>query len=151
VSSETFSEIKNELSRLHKLLDTYQTLFDHVQTENPSAVELLALAGILHTFYSGLENIFKRIAIEIDGGFAKTESWHMDLLVNMIVPTDKRIAVISPELKRRLQFYLGFRHVFRGMYSYDLNWSKMKTLVIESKEILGLVEKELTDFMKTFA
>lgn len=75
----------------------------------------------------------------------------MDLLVNMIVPTDKRIAVISPELKRRLQFYLGFRHVFRGMYSYDLNWSKMKTLVIESKEILGLVEKELTDFMKTFA
>jgi hypothetical protein len=148
VSSETFSEIKNEFSRLHKLLDTYRVLLSQVRTKDPTDIELLALAGILQSFYSGFENIFKRIAKEIDGGFAKTESWHMELLGTMILPTNKRSPVISLELKRRLQFYLGFRHVFRGAYSYDLNWPKMKSLVLESEGILLLVEKELREFIK---
>jgi hypothetical protein len=149
VSSETYSEIKLELSSLHKLLDTYCTLLEKVRTLEPNDVELLALAGILHSFYSGLENIFKRIAGDIDGNFVKTGSWHSVLLENMAIPTPKRSAVISEILKKQLQFYLNFRHVFRGAYSYDLNWQKMKSLVLESEEILLLVEKELNEFMKS--
>ena len=34
------------------------------------------------------------------------------------------------------------------MYSYDLNWTKMQDLVIESKEILNLVEAELKMFIQ---
>lgn len=146
--SEVVSEIEVELTRLHKLLETYRSLIDKVRTQEPTDIELLALAGILHSFYSGFENIFKRIAKDFDGGFKKTDSWHADLLENMVVPTAKRPAVITEVLKERLQFYLSFRHVFRGNYSYDLNWPKMQDLVFDSEEMLMLVEKELKEFTK---
>jgi hypothetical protein len=148
MSPETFSEIKVELSQLHALLDAYRALLDQVKVREPNNVELLACAGILHSFYSGLENIFKRIAKDIDGEFAKTGSWHSDLLETLVVPTPKRPAILSEPLKERLQLYLSFRHVFRSAYSYDLNWSKMQDLVFGAKEVLLLVENELNGFMK---
>lgn len=144
---ETYHKIRIEFSLLHTLLDTYRLPLEQVKTRDPTDVELLAIAGILHSFYSGFENIFKRIAQEIDGGFNKSDSWHADLLENMSVPTSKRSAVISEDLKKRLQIYLSFRHVFRSNYSYDLNWSKMQDLVFESEDLLQLVEKELNEFM----
>lgn len=148
MSTETNSEIKNELSQLHALLDTYHALLDRVKTREPTDVELLALAGILHSFYSGFENIFKRLAQDVDGGFRKTDSWHADLLESMAVRTAKRPAVVSQTLKERLQFYLSFRHFFRSAYSYDLNWSKMQDLVFGSEALLLQVEKELHEFVK---
>jgi hypothetical protein len=145
---ETFSKINLELSLLNKLLDSFDSLIDQVKTREPTKVELIALAGILHSFYSGFENVFKRISQDIDGGLKKSDSWHADLLENMISKTPKRSAVISENLKERLQLYLGFRHVFRSMYSYDLNWTKMQDLVFESKEILKLVETEMKMFIQ---
>jgi hypothetical protein len=65
----------------------------------------------------------------------------------MASPTQKRTSVITNGLKEKLQFYLSFRHAFRSMYSYDLNWSKMQDLVFESEEILKLVNTELTAFI----
>jgi len=147
MSSEAFSKIKLELSQLNRLITTYQPLLCQLKTREPTDIEIVALAGILHSFYSGFENIFKRIAQDIDGSFTKTDSWHMDLLESMVVPTKNRSAVISQALKRRLQFYLGFRHAFRSAYSYDLMWPKMKTLVFDSEEILHIVETELTRFI----
>lgn len=146
--SDIAAEITTEISQLHKLIDTYKVLLNKVRTANPTDVELLALAGILHSFYSGFENIFKRISKDTDGGFKKTESWHSDLLENMVKSSKNRPAVISENLKERLQFYLSFRHVFRSAYSYDLNWEKMQDLVFESENILLTVEKELHVFLK---
>jgi len=57
-----------EFLQLNKLLDLNSDFLDKVARENPSPVEILAVAAILHSFYSGIENIFKRIAKEIDQG-----------------------------------------------------------------------------------
>jgi hypothetical protein len=149
VWNDVFAQIKQEISNLHRLIEYSRSLNETVQTREPTQIELMALAGILHSFYMGFENIFKRIATEIDGKFNKTDSWHIDLLESMVESTDKRGPVLSSEVKRRLRFYLGFRHVFRSHYSYDLNWSKMKNLVLESEEILRLVENELNAFMSS--
>jgi len=35
---------------------------------------------MLHSFYTGVENIFKRVAVEIDGAPPTGESWHRGLL-----------------------------------------------------------------------
>lgn len=145
--NDTFSKIKLEFANLHKLLSSYQTLLNDAHLREPDHIELMALASVLHSLYMGFENIFKRIATEIDGGLKKSDSWHIDLLESMIIPTSKRSAVISTEIERKLRFYLGFRHVFRSNYSYDLNWSKMKNLVFQSEELLLLIEKELTEFI----
>jgi len=147
VWNETFTKIKLELNNLHKLLSTYPSLLESLHFREPDHVEIMALASILHSFYMGFENIFKRIATEIDGGLIKTESWHIDLLESMVIPSIKRSAVLSCDTERKLRFYLSFRHVFRSHYSYDLNWSKMKSLVLQSNTILVLVESELQAFM----
>lgn len=149
--NEVFSQIKQELTQLHRLIETYRPVIDKMRTQEPEPLELMALASILHSFYMGFENIFKRIVSEIDGGFNKTDSWHIDLIESMIESTDKRSAVLTSDTKRRLRFYLGFRHVFRSHYAYDLNWSKMKNLVFESEDILQRVEKELNEFMNNTA
>lgn len=147
--NETFSQINLEFSNLHQLIDTYRSLLDKVKTQDPDNIETAAFASMLHSFYSGFENIFKRIAKDIDYTFEKSESWHMDLLDSMVSPTQKRPAIISPDTKRKLQFYLSFRHVFRSIYSYDLKWSKMKELAVNSEGILILLESEIDAFIQS--
>jgi hypothetical protein len=150
VWNETFSQINLEIYNLHRLIDTYRPLLEKVKLQDPDTIEIAAFASMLHSFYSGFENIFKRIAKDIDDTFEKSESWHMDLLDSMVSTTIKRPAIISPDTKRKLQFYLSFRHVFRSIYSYDLKWSKMKDLAFNSEEILTLLESELNAFIKLF-
>jgi hypothetical protein len=151
VWNETFSQINQEFSNLHRLIDSSRSLIEKVRIQEPDHTELLALASVLHSFYMGFENIFKRIAQQIDGKFEKTDSWHVDLLESMIETTGKRPAILTPDVKRRLRFYLGFRHVFRSHYSYDLNWSKMKPLVLETEDILSSVENEIQKFIKRYS
>ena len=149
--NETFSQINQEFLNLHRLVDSSRSLIEKVKNQEPDHTELLALASILHSFYMGFENIFKRIAQQIDGKFDKTDSWHVDLLESMIEATEKRAPILTPNIKRRLRFYLGFRHVFRSHYSYDLNWSKMKPLVLETEDILRSVENEIQEFIKRYS
>lgn len=148
--NETFSQINLEIHNLHRLIDTYRPLLEKVKLQDPDNIEIAAFASMLHSFYSGFENIFKRIAKDIDDILEKSDSWHMDLLDSMVSPTKKRPAIIYPDTKRKLQFYLSFRHVFRSIYSYDLKWSKMKDLAINSEGILVLLESELNTFIQSF-
>ncbi|MDD5672964.1 MAG: hypothetical protein PHC61_02265 [Chitinivibrionales bacterium] len=148
--NETFSQINLELRNLHRLIDTYRPLLDKVKNQEPDNIEIAAFSSMLHSFYSGFENVFKRIAKDIDHAFEKSDSWHMDLLDSMVSSTKNRPAIISLDTKRKLQFYLSFRHVFRSIYSYDLKWSKMKELAINSEAILLLLEFELNTFIHSF-
>jgi hypothetical protein len=76
----------------------------------PSDIELSALAAFLHSFYTGVENIFKRVATELDGQLPGGDSWHRDLLDAMTTENARRSRFISPELRDRLTDFLQFRH-----------------------------------------
>ena len=54
-------------------------------------IELSALAAMLHSFYNGIENILKRIALELDDPMPGGESWHKELLDCMTLPTWEEI------------------------------------------------------------
>jgi len=110
-------------------------------------VELDALAVSLHSFYLGFENIFKRIALAIDGVLPKGPFSHIKLLESMAVPTDNRRAVISTDLETDLLDLLNFRHVFRHAYAYDLKWTKMKHLVFNADETLAKAAKQIASFI----
>ena len=93
--------------------------------ENSDVIERSALAAMLHSFYTGIENIFKRVAVEIDGEPPTGDFWHRQLLDRMACPRRDRPAVISKTLKDKLRTYLEFRHVFRHAYTFELRWEKM--------------------------
>lgn len=105
-----------------------------------------ALATMLHSFYTGIENIFKRIAVEIDGSIPSGYASHSKLLAVMTQITQHRPAVISDGLRTRLSAYLSYRHVFRHAYSFQLEWDKMRDLVLQSEETWQQLQNELDRF-----
>ena len=48
--------------------------------------------------------------------------------------------MIGRELLERLRSYLGFRHVYRHSYTFQLQWSKMEALVAGIGETLRDLE-----------
>ena len=94
----------------------------------PDFVELNAIGSILHSYYCGLESIFNLIYKSIYTKTLSGNTWHSDLLADMFEKNDKHIQILSDELFQPLKEYLGFRHVFRHAYGYELDWKRLKPL-----------------------
>jgi hypothetical protein len=132
---------------LRRLLDEYRSLVTECRGRAPTVVERSALAAMLHSFYNGVENLFKRIAVECDGGAPGGAAAHRDLLDLMARATPNRPRVISEALCNRLDPYLDFRHMFRHAYSFQLHWDKMQMLVLECESVLDQFDTEVTAFL----
>jgi len=149
VWDEVREEVELELSLLHRLFAEHSTLIASVQEREPDTTAILALGAILQSFYNGCENIFKRIAQEIDHAVPTGETWHRDLLAAMARPNSQRPSVISESLLSTLAAYLRFRHAFHHIYTYDLRWSSMASLVLACEQTLSQLEKELGRFLES--
>ena len=95
-----------------------------------------------------MENIFKRVAVELDNEPVRGETWHRELLQRMKTATARRPALLSEELHDTLNEYLRFRHVFRNAYSFDLDWRKMSPLALCLEATFQKLEKALDVFLK---
>lgn len=137
-----------EREQLRRLLATMQPLLDKCRASPPTDIELSALAAMLHSFYTGVENILKRVAVEIDRQPVRGELWHRDLLNRMTRPGPARPALLPDDLCQALGDYLAFRHVFRNAYSFDLQWEKMSALVLDVSATLARVEAAIDTFLQ---
>jgi hypothetical protein len=103
----------------------------------------------LHSIYSGLERIFERIATAIDGSIPSGTNWHRELLNQMAIEVPGiRPAVISSDLKEKLEEYRGFRHVVRNVYTYRLKPEKIEGLVSMLNTVMAKIETDITGFAK---
>jgi hypothetical protein len=137
-----------EREQRQRLLSGLQGLLAQCRSTDPTEIALSALAACLHSFYTGAENIFKRVAVELDGDPPRGDSWHRELLLRMKTPTVRRPALLAEKLHDSLNEYLRFRPVFRNAYSFDLDWRKMSPLVLRLEETFQELEKALDDFLK---
>ena len=144
---KTQKEIAFELQQLQELLEHYRPLLAKVAGAEPEPVEVAALGAMLQSFYNGIENIFKRIALELDHEAPRGEAWHSNLLEKMTRAGPARPAVITASLEERLWEYLEFRHVFRSAYSFLLRWDKMAPLVLDCEATLGMLHAEVLAFL----
>jgi hypothetical protein len=140
-----------EREQLRRLLWGIQRLLARCRQTAPSEIEISALAATLHSFYTGVENIFKRVVVELDNSTLEGEAWHRELLLRMKDATSTRPAVISSELHDDLVEFLRFRHVFRNAYSFDLDWNKMSPLVLRLEKTFERLEQQLDCFCKNCA
>ena len=119
--------------------------------------DLKALVAIrLPIFYTGLENIFKRVTREIDMDEPQGEEWHKDLLQQMAESRPSRPPVISEETVEALTPVLRFRHRVRHIYVFELEPEKtaengkrvcdlFDTLSAELDTFIAYLEKEIDD------
>ncbi|HEY86298.1 MAG TPA: hypothetical protein G4N96_14430 [Chloroflexi bacterium] len=144
--SEVNEQVQVEVEQIDHLLDQYTPLIRSASQSEPNFFDVAALGTLLHSFYTGIENIFKRISLEIDGDLPSGACWHSDLLNAMAHPTDQRGAVIPDTLRLRLKEYLSFRHVFRQAYTFNLSWGKMAHLVLNCQDAWQQLKGELSAF-----
>jgi len=147
-TKKTVNEIEFELNEIDRLLDLYRIELLELKTV-PNPVELIALAGVLHSFYCGIEKIFEIIAKRVDKKVPCDLNWHKTLLFQMAEMNELREPVISSYSADELLEYLGFRHFYRHSYSSHLKWSEMEHLVKRIQQTWEKVKAEVSIFINS--
>ncbi len=124
------NELEEELDRLARVADLIHEAQARFAAAPPDPLELGGIGNLLHGFYNGVENIFKRVAGELNGGLPSGGDWHSQLLQDMTLNlSGLRPPVISRDTATRLKKYLDFRHLFRHLYGFDLEWPPVWLLI----------------------
>lgn len=140
---EIISEIERDLQTLQEL----HSELKRIKSEK-NIILTRAKGSILHDFYNCCERIFKKIAIEMNGGYEDTEKWHKNLLYRMTIQMEGlRPAVISEELAADLDEFLAFRHLFRNIYGFELKGNRIEYLAKKFKKVSENFEKEIREFI----
>jgi hypothetical protein len=145
---QVIQRIEFEIAQIDRLLNTYQKLLQEAQDAEPDLVALTALASVLHSFYTGVENIFTTVAKEIDQQLPDGSRSHSDLLLQMTSSTVNRNSVVDIEMAKQLATYLGFRHFYRHSYSFLLDWAKQGDLVLELPDLWKDLRTDLERFLE---
>ena len=141
-------EIEIELRNLERLVKEMREVTNRF-ADKPDFIETRAAGSILHDFYCGVEKIFERISVRIDGGLPKGEDWHTELLLQMARSVEGiRDAVISTDLLEKFKEYLRFRHLFRHIYGFELKWGRFKDLSLSLSTILSELKDNLEGFLR---
>jgi len=143
--------LRKALVNLEKLAEELKTI-TRMRENKFNSIRIRACASILHDFYSGIEKMFINIAKEIDRTVPRGEGWHRELLEQMTLDIpSKRPAVISLELAALLHQYMGFRHRFRNLYGYELEWGKMEELFSNMDSTLNQLKNSTENFLEVLA
>jgi hypothetical protein len=140
------ADIGREMDDLRRLVaeaEEWQPLL----SDWPHTVKTRTVGGILHDFYCGVERIFRHIAVRIDEDLPSSADWHVQLLQRMTTDIETvRPAVLDRKTARQLDEYLRFRHLFRNVYGFDLEWERCRELLDD----LPATFERLSQRLKTF-
>lgn len=142
----TRTEILSELEEVSRLMDEYDD-FVSKYSGHMDMYLLRVKASFMADFYMGVEKIFKIIVEELNGGTPRGEGWHKRLLHTMAIEIKGiRPAVISKEAYLDLLKFLGFRHVVRQAYGFQLDEKKLGELEKIFKKIWKRFSREIKKF-----
>jgi hypothetical protein len=131
-----------ERGRLKQVAAQLEALRVSLGEREPTLVELMAAGGFLHNVYNGIENCLSRLAHGIDESVPTGNEAHRLLLDQMSEPIPSlRPALLGRELAARIDEYRRFRHAFRHMYFFDLDWARLTPLVAEAPALLTDFER----------
>ena len=125
---ELVDEIEFQMSQIDRQFEDFGIYFHNMNYKTPDLTQITVMASILHSFYTGLESIFKMISNRVDDFTPTSSKSHQELLDHMYTKTSNREAVIDEDTYLLLNEYMKFRHVFRHGYTFQLKWEKMKRL-----------------------
>ena len=145
---ELAADIEFELDRLRQLEQSIQYVRQEIERDSDHAelfYENLALK--LHSFYTGCERIFSLVATELNGGLPSGSDWHKRLLDRMSTERASRIAVVKPTTAKLLKEFLGFRHVIRSLYGFELDPERIQRLIENYPTVWANAETDIVEFV----
>ena len=135
------TKIESTVNGIAKALEDIETL---PIAASPYIQE--SIANKLADVYNGIENIFKRVANEVDMHLPIGDSWHKDLLTQMTEQRPERPPVISEKTFPRLEALLKFRHAFNNIYGEELVYEKIEPHAKSIDALFASVSQDLNTF-----
>ena len=135
-------KIKETVKKIAERLEKIKTVPNEYREEIETTI-----AKNLVDCYRSVENIFKRIALDVDLRIPDGSRWHKELLAQMAEPQEERQPVISQETFELLQEYLEFRHVFNNIYGEELIYEKTEKNAKQVDELFNRLSEELEIFI----
>lgn len=142
------AQLNAERMRLREVAKELDALSTSVSGREPTVVELMAAGGFLHNVYNGLENCMSRLAHGVDESVPTGSDSHRLLLdqLSEAIPM-LRPALLDRELALRIDEFRRFRHAFRHMYFFDLDWARLQPLVAATPTVLADFERALDELL----
>lgn len=144
------AELRRERSNLDRVAGEVADALSLLATRPPSSLELRGAADLLHDWYSGLEKLLQLVSVSMDGGLPEGDRWHRRLLESMAIEVPRtRPAVLARATSTLVDPYLRFRHLFRNLYGFDLEWAQVQPLLAALTGAHAAVGADLDRFEAT--
>jgi hypothetical protein len=119
-------EISIQLELMEATVREIESLQTDLGSRKPTTREVAAAAAFLADFYTGVENILKRISRCYGIPLPAGEDWHVELFNRFCEPGFQGLPIIFDANDKRLfGRYRSFRHVIRHGYAMQLDWERM--------------------------
>ena len=147
---ELIERIADERGKIERTVEEIKVRLKKMEAASAEDLEDLKdlVAMRLPVFYMGLENIFKRVAQEIDMDEPQGKNWHTDLLQQMSTSRASRPSVISEKTAAALTLILKFRHRVRNIYVFELEIEKTVENAQQVCDIFDGLSTELDVFIE---
>lgn len=140
--SDERSKIKGTINKITERLEKIKTAPAEYREEIETTI-----AKNLVDCYRGIENIFRRIALDVDLSIPDGSRWHKELLIQMSESQAERHPVISQETFEILEELLEFRHVFNNIYGEELVYERTERHAKQVNPLFDRFSKELDVFI----
>jgi len=111
-------EISIEFDFIDKVIIEILSLKKSLGDRIPSTLEKTAAAAFLAQFYSGIENILKRICKFYDIPLPSGNNWHYELVRRFQTDETPLPLLFDEELANQIGPYRKFRHIFFHGYGF---------------------------------
>lgn len=138
--------IRQELDDVREVADRAAAAWERYEaTGDEHYLDSVALN--LHDVYVGFERLFEDIARRVDQSVPDGPHWHQELLDQMSSTiADTRPTVLTPETRRQLERYQGFRHVVRNVYAAEFDPDQIEPLVRRLPAVCDATVSDLAAF-----
>ena len=147
--SELIQRISDEQNKIEGTIGKITERLEKIKTapvEYREEIET-TIAKNLVDCYRGMENIFRRIALDVDLRLPDGSRWHKELLTQMAEPQAERQPVISQETFETLEGLLAFRHIFNNIYGEELVYEQTERNAKQIRELFNGLSIELDAFV----
>ena len=140
--------INDELAKINQTLERIRRGLEKIEVVPIDVREFIenTIATDLADVYRGIENIFLRIAREVDMQVPTGSRWHKNLLTQMAEQLPERSPVISENTSLRLEDLLEFRHKVNNIYGEKLIYEKTEPHAKSIDELFSSVSQDLRIF-----
>jgi hypothetical protein len=142
------ASIRGDIAAVGRVVEEARAAAADFAEREPPLRELRGIGDIVHDFYTGIERVFEKVAPELNGGVPAGAAWHRELLRNMTLDLPGvRPPVLAVGTARALEEFLRFRHLFRNVYGFELDWARLPALLPRVPVVWDATREDLDRFL----